>query len=405
MFRIISGSGEAVADLMPAKVSMAVTTAAMTNREIAMSKIRLGRYPGYHPNSQHLKQIPFGQGIKQMRNGCFILAFSLVATVLTGSTFAKNAAAAQAQANASSAADSDQEKEWTTGVWQQPSGLRQIPIWPDGAPGVDDNSHPPERVLTARTPAALKGDTSQAVFDVTDPTMTVFPPEGENTGAAIIVFPGGGFKAVVITLEGTEICDWITSKGITCILSKYRVPKSNHHWDKECRCHVTPDPPPALQDAQRTIRLVRSMAPELGVDPRKIGVMGFSAGGYLVAQTSNIFEPVYDPVDAIDKISSRPDFAISFFPGHLCRAGDKLDPGIQVTGQTPPTFLLQAWDDPVDDICNSTVYARALDVAGVQTEVHLFATGGHAFGLRRNHSPDTVWPSLVENWLRDIGIL
>src|SRR3546814_7637143 len=117
----------------------------------------------------------------------------------------------------------------------------------------------------------------------------------------------------------------------------------------------------ALQDAQRAIRLVRARASELKINPRKIGVIGFSAGGYLVAQTSNIFEPAYQPVDEIDKVSSRPDFAIAMFPGHLCRAGGSLDPGIKVTKMTPPTFLLQAWDDPVDPICNSTVYARALD--------------------------------------------
>lgn len=298
-----------------------------------------------------------------------------------------------------------QTKVTTVGAWQPPSGLKQIPIWPNGAPDMDGLSQPPESVLTAQTPEALEGGTSQAVFDVTSPTMTVFPPRGANSGAAIIVFPGGGYKAVVITVEGTEICNWIASKGITCVLSKYRVPKSNHHYDESCDCHVTPKVPRALQDAQRTIKLVRSMAKELSVDPAKIGVMGFSAGGYLVAQTSNIFEPAYKPADAIDKLSSRPDFAIAFFPGHICRSGTKLDPGLHVTKKTPPTFLLQAWDDRVNKLCNSILYARALDDAGVPSEVHLFAKGGHAFGLRRNHSPDTVWPSLVENWLKDIKVL
>jgi acetyl esterase/lipase len=208
-------------------------------------------------------------------------------------------------------------------------------------------------------------------------------------------------------LEGTEICDWMTAKGITCVLLKYRVPKSDDYWDKDCDCHVTPKVPRALQDAQRTVRLVRARAKELNLDPNKIGVIGFSAGGYLVAQTSNIFEPTYKPVDAVDKLSSRPDFAVALYPGHLCRpeSGNTLDPGIHVTKQTPPTFLLQAWDDPVDEICNSTVYARALDDAGVPAEVHLFAKGGHAFGLRRKEHPVSLWPSLVENWLKEIGIL
>lgn len=291
------------------------------------------------------------------------------------------------------------------GVWRQPEGLIQSPIWPGVAPDQTGVVQPPESILTNHTPEAIGGTTSQAAFDVSIPTMTVFPPKGRNTGAAIVVFPGGGFKIVALTIEGTEICDWITSRGITCILSKYRVPGTNHHWSRECRCSITPEVPRALQDAQRTIRIVRARAAELDIDPEKVGVMGFSAGGYLVAQTSNIFEPTYAPVDAIDRVSSRPDFAIAFFPGHICRAGDTLDPGLHVTGRTPPTFLLQAWDDPVDDICNSTLYARALDAADVPAEVHLFARGGHAFGLRRHESPDTVWPGLVETWLKGIGVL
>lgn len=295
--------------------------------------------------------------------------------------------------------------ELVVGTWKAPPGLQQTAIWPNAAPDMDGIAQPPESVITRLSLDALQGDTSETIWNVSSPTMTVFPPKGINTGAAIIVFPGGGFRVLAVTLEGTEICHWIASKGITCVLSKYRVPKGNHHWDAECKCHVMPDVLRALQDAQRTIRLVRSKARTLHIDPQKIGVMGFSAGGYLGAQVSNIFKPAYAPVDAIDQISSRPDFALLFFPGHLCRAGDTLDPEINVSVKTPPTFLLQAWDDPVDQICNSTLYARALNAANVPTEVHLFATGGHAFGLRRDHSPDSVWPSLVENWLKDIKIL
>lgn len=289
--------------------------------------------------------------------------------------------------------------------WQPPSGVKQIPIWPKGAPDMGPGTPTPESVLTAQTPEALSSSTSEAVFDVSAPTLMIFPPKGRNTRAAIIVFPGGGFKALAITLEGTEICDWITAKGITCVLSKYRVPNSNHHWDDNCHCSVTPKVPLALQDAQRTIKMVRSKASELQIDPNKIGVMGFSAGGYLVAQTSNIFEPAYKPVDEVDRFSSRPDFAIALYPGHLCRKGGTLDPGIHVTKRTSPTFLLQAWDDPVDDVCNSTVYARALDRAGVSAEAHLFAKGGHAFGLRKKEHPIGIWPSLVESWLKERGIL
>lgn len=302
------------------------------------------------------------------------------------------------------AADASSARTTAVGTWQAPEGLKQVPIWPGAAPN-PQASNAPESVLTAQTPEALAGGTSQAVFDVTVPTMTIYPPRGKNRHAAVIVFPGGGFRAVVITLEGTEICNWIASKGITCILSKYRVPGTNDYWNDKCNCRITPKVLRSLQDAQRTIRLVRSQAAALQIDPHKIGVMGFSAGGYLVAQTSNIFEPAYRRVDAIDRISSRPDFAIALYPGHLCRSGKLFDPGIHVTRRTPPTFLLQAWDDPVDEICNSTLYARALDDAGVSAEVHLFAKGGHAFGLRHKDEPAGIWPSLVETWLKGLGVL
>lgn len=299
-----------------------------------------------------------------------------------------------------------QEDAGRISVWQAPPGLRQLPIWPHAAPDAAETTRAPERVLTKQTPEALGANKiSQGVFDVGVPTMTVYPPKGRNTGTAVVVFPGGGFVMLAITLEGTEICDWIASRGITCILSKYRVPGGNHHYDKACRCAVTPKVPFALQDAQRTIRLVRAHAAKWHVDPKKVGVLGFSAGGFLVAQTSNIFTPAYAPVDTADKLSSRPDFAIAAYPGHLCRNGE-FAPGFKVTARTTPTFLLQDWDDRVDPICNSTLYARALDEAGVPTEVHLFAKGGHAFGLRpAGHPVVTMWPVLVEHWLKQIGML
>jgi acetyl esterase/lipase len=137
--------------------------------------------------------------------------------------------------------------------------------------------------------------------------------------------------------------------------------------------------PRVLQDAQRTSKLLPSKAKELNLDPNKIGVMGFSAGGYLVEQTSNIVVSAYRPVDAIDQLSSCPDFAVALYLGHLCRSAS-FEPSIHVTKGTPPTFLLQAWNDPVDPICNSILYATALNKSGIPSEIHLFAKGGHAFG-------------------------
>lgn len=274
-----------------------------------------------------------------------------------------------------------------------------MPIWPNGAPEIQ----PPERVEAEDSLVA--GRPWLAVHDVTSPTMTVFPANGRNTGVSMVVFPGGGFQVLAIDLEGTEICDWMTSKGITCVLLKYRVPKSADYWDRDCNCRVVPKVPRALQDAQRTIRLVRAKASELGIDPDKVGVIGMSAGGFLVAQTSNMFGDSYKPIDAVDKISSRPDFAVALYPGHICRPGGVINPDLHISKDASPTFILQAWDDPVDDVCNSIVYARALHRAGAPAEVHLFAKGGHAFGLRRTADPITAWPSLVETWLKEIGIL
>jgi acetyl esterase/lipase len=290
-------------------------------------------------------------------------------------------------------------------VWQPWVVSQEVPFWPHDAPDLAGVSQPAESVEIVKAPELVAGQPWIAIHDVTVPTMTVFAPKGASTGAAMVVFPGGGFQVLAIDLEGSEICEWMTARGITCVLLKYRVPNSAHHWDKACKCHVTPKIPRALQDAQRTIRLVRSRAGELHVDPHRIGVIGFSAGGYLVAEISNITDPVYASVDAVDRVSSRPDFAIALYPGHICREGNTLDPGLRVTKQTPPTFLLHAWDDPVDDVCESLVYARALEDAGVSTEVHLFAKGGHAFGLRPTANPITRWPALVEAWLGEIGVI
>lgn len=283
------------------------------------------------------------------------------------------------------------------GVWQAPAGARQMLIWPGPAPNGTFRPQPPEGVQTY-------ADGSQAVENIAAPTMTIMPAKGAITRTAVIVFPGGGFQKVFIDLEGTEICRWLTAKGVTCIVSKYRAPGGNDFWDARTRRQITPAIPRALQDAQRTIRLVRSMAGGLGIDPRRIGVLGMSAGGYLVAQTSNL-TPTYRPVDPVDRISSRPDFAIALYPGHICRDGRRFDPTLTVRASAPPTFIVQAWDDPVDPVCNSLLYADALDRAGVATELHLFARGGHAFALRHGDQPVGQWPGLVERWMRQIGML
>jgi acetyl esterase/lipase len=282
-------------------------------------------------------------------------------------------------------------------VWQPSPGHRQIPIWPGATP--DASSVPgPE----SHTPGA--------VTNVTRPTMTVYVPSRKNSGAAIIVIPGGGFQMLAIDLEGTEICDWLTSRGITCVLLKYRVPSAPYDWRCDCRPHDLAIPTPSLEDAQRTLRLVRFHAAQWRIDPHKVGVIGFSAGGYLVAEVSTRFtDRLYAPVDAADQESSRPDFAIALYPGHLAVAKNSiaLNPDIErhITPQTPPTFLLQTEDDHVDMIEDSLSYYMGLKKAGVPVELHVYAQGGHAFGLREKTLPVSGWPQLVERWLRTIGVL
>ncbi len=281
-------------------------------------------------------------------------------------------------------------------LWQPTPGHRQIPIWPGAAP--DAESVPgPENCTT--TEKLISGRPAVLVNNVSQPTMTVYSPKGTNTGAAAVVFPGGGYRCLAIDLEGTEICDWLTSRGVTAILLKYRVPTLKFEGYRESR--------QALQDAQRTLGLVRRRAAEWHIDPRKIGVIGFSAGGHMVAATSTRYDKrLYPAVDAADAESCRPDFAIAVFPGHLWHPekGFVLNPNVPVTSRTPPTFILQAQDDPVDSVNNSLVYYIALKDAGVPTEMHLYAAGGHAFGLRRTEHPITRWPALAETWLQTIGM-
>jgi acetyl esterase/lipase len=237
--------------------------------------------------------------------------------------------------------------------------------------------------------------------------LTVYAPKGKNTGAAVVVFPGGGYQILAIDLEGTEVCDWLTSTGITCVLLKYRVPNSGPTWDQQCGCDRKTRSSMPLEDAQRTIGLVRLHAAEWHIDPHKIGVLGFSAGGHLVAAVSTHFDRrVYAAVDAADRESARPDFAVAVYPGHLFDyVKDSLNADLHVTRNTPPTFLLHAENDNVDGPSNSLFYYIALKDAGVPTELHMYAEGQHAFGLRRTEFPITAWPRLVEAWLQTIRMI
>jgi acetyl esterase/lipase len=289
-------------------------------------------------------------------------------------------------------------------VWQPSPG--QMPIWPNGAPDAKPAPKPESVVPVSHLVA---GRPWMAVLNVSRPTMTVYSPAAKNTGAAVVVLPGGGFEVLAIDLEGTEVCDWLTSKGITCVLLKYRVPSEPYDWHCDCRPDGLAPSTRSLEDLQRTMGLVRRHARQWHIDPHKIGVLGFSAGGYLAAEISTKYrQRLYAPLDDADKESARPDFAVLVYPGHL--APDKTDsvalnPNVPVTSETPPTFLVQAENDKVDGVNQSLAYYAALQKAGVPVEMHLYAEGGHAFGLRPTALAITRWPALAEKWLHTIGIL
>jgi acetyl esterase/lipase len=296
-------------------------------------------------------------------------------------------------------------------VWQPSQGHTQIPLWP-GTPPDSKPMSGPEIFGTVSKDVA--GKPWIYVTHVSEPTLTVYSPTGKNNGAAVVVFPGGGFEVLAIDLEGTEVCDWLTAKGITCVLLKYRVPSEPYDSKCDCRPDNLVTSTRSLEDAQRTMGLVRLHAKEWHIDPHRIGVLGFSAGGYLAAEISTKYrQRLYAPLDDADRESARPDFAVLVYPGHLATGdeaghlptGDKgLNPNVPVTADTPPTFLVQAENDKTDGVNQSLVYYAALEKEGVKVEMHLYAEGGHAFGLRQTEFPITGWPRLVETWLHTIGM-
>jgi acetyl esterase/lipase len=286
--------------------------------------------------------------------------------------------------------------------WEPAAGHTQIRLWPHGPPnarpgiGAEAVHYAVDRNTGERK--LVGGKPYKYVENVTRPTITLYRPTTGNTGAAVIVYPGGGFNVLAIDIEGTEACDWLTSNGISCVLLKYRVPCEHVGAYREC--------PPAHQDAQRAMSLVRSRAAEWGIDPDRIGVMGFSAGAHMAIMSSTRFDRLYRAVDEADSVSSRPDFAIVLSPGRVAYRQTNFvpNPAIQVTGSTPPTFLVHAYDDPLNVVENSLLYAAALRKAGVSAEIHVYAKGGHAFGLRHTELSATTWPQLAEAWLKVIGI-
>jgi acetyl esterase/lipase len=282
------------------------------------------------------------------------------------------------------------------GAWQPAPGHVTLPLWPTGVPGgaaqlpPEADTNTPQQPLIASRPIIRLGN-------VANPTLTVYSPNGINSGAAVVVFPGGGYQILAIDLEGTEVCDWLNSIGVTCVLVKYRVPNTGPY----------PKSSAALQDAQRAVGMVRQHAVEWHIDPKRVGVLGFSAGAHLSAALSTHYDKrLYDAIDDADKQSCRPDFALIIYPGYLALAEQAMapNPEIHPTADTPPSFIVQAEDDPVH-VENSLTYFSQLQHAKVPAELHIYAQGGHGYGLRPTELPVTTWPKSAEIWLHTIHAL
>jgi acetyl esterase/lipase len=265
-----------------------------------------------------------------------------------------------------------------------------LDVWPGKAPGEKGDLGPEK---AERTKSVTR------ITNVSRPTLTVYrPAKVKDTGAAVVIAPGGGYSILAWDLEGEEVARWLNSLGVTGILLKYRVPR---------RADMPKGPPPqALMDAQRALSLVRARAKEWGIDPSRVGMLGFSAGGHLTAWASTNFDRrAYEPIDDIDKESCRPDFAVLVYPGGVVAPKkDELSPEIRVTKETPPTFFAHAGDDRVRPE-NSVVMYLALKKAGVPAELHVYASGGHGFGLRPSARPCSTWPQRCAEWLRTQGFL
>jgi acetyl esterase/lipase len=272
-----------------------------------------------------------------------------------------------------------------------PAPAATLDLWPGKAPG-ETKDLPPEALQPAK-PGQME---VARLGNVSKPQISLYRAEKPN-GACVVVAPGGGYNILAIEHEGTEVAAWLNSIGVTAVVLKYRVPT---------RANQTPKNLAMLQDAQRAVGLVRSKAKDWGIDPNRLGMLGFSAGGDLTASlATNYAKRLYDPVDDADKQSCRPDFAVLVYPGLMTdqKAGG-LRKDLVVTKDTPPTFFAHCSDDRVSSE-NSIAFYRELKKAGVPAELHLYAAGGHGFGLRPGKGPASDWPKRCGEWMAARGLL
>ncbi len=274
-----------------------------------------------------------------------------------------------------------------------------VNLWPGKPPG---DVGIKEKEKSFIHPDRIVGPT-KLITNVTKPTLTIYPaPREKNTGTAMIICPGGGYWNLYWDLEGQEVAQWLNSAGMTGIILKYRCPRRPGQLER--------DPPPGPEfEAQRAVSLVRSRAAEWRINPRRIGIVGFSVGGHLALATATGFaKRKYDPIDAVDNVSCRPDFAVLCYSGFLQVDGkDELWPGLSIPSDTPPVFLTHATDDSIPGASpeGSVIAYLALKRAGIPAELHIFATGDHDFGVRQNGKLPSSWPQLCINWLRNQNLL
>jgi acetyl esterase/lipase len=272
-----------------------------------------------------------------------------------------------------------------------------ITLWPSGVPGPEAKLEP-EKDMTKDSDNNVGGKRLIRLGNVSNPTLTLYrPPADKATGAAVLVCPGGGYHILAMDLEGTEVCERLNEIGVTAALLKYRVPKRENveRWA------------PPLQDAQRALGLMRQNAGKWGIDSKRIGVLGFSAGGNLAAILSSQYaKRTYPNIDASDETSCRPDFTILIYPAYLTVENDptRLIPELKVTENTPQAFVVMAQDDPVRAE-NALGYTLALAKQKIPCELHLYPTGGHGYGLRKTAEPVTTWPDRLQDWFTSRGLL
>lgn len=269
----------------------------------------------------------------------------------------------------------------------------KLPLWPDTPPG-ETGKVGPEKQLPPRNE---KPTPIVRITDVSKPMLTVYKPETpDRLGTAVIVAPGGGYNILAYNHEGTEVCRWLNSLGITAVLLKYRVPRRDPETFYEA----------PLLDAQRAIRTTRAHADDWGIDPQRIGMLGFSAGGHLTVMSGTQgTATVEQPRDAIDRESAELAFMIPIYPAYLLdQETDQLDDLIQVTPSIPPAFIAITFDD-AERAVGSAMLLAAMKKVDVPCELHVFRSGGHGYGLRPSDDPVSQWPALCADWLRASGYL